>query len=202
MERVILAFSKDAAAEKVRKMLDGSGYEVCAVCHSKAELLRSVTDMDETLIIMGYKLPDAVADEVAEDLREGQKLMSIVRAERQNEIYNQDIFVVTLPVNRQILINSIETFVGIIERRKHRVRRTPEEEKITGAQVYTKEEYGYGREIYRHGKTDTGHLDRLKSPVSPFFTRGAALYSTLTAKRQSERFFLGLKTGGKEKLYE
>ncbi len=142
MERVILAFSKDAAADKVRKMLDGSGYEVCAVCHSKAELLRSVTDMDETLIIMGYKLPDAVADEVAEDLREGQKLMSIVRAERQNEIYDQDIFVVTLPVNRQILINSIETFVGIIERRKHRARRTPEEEKIIAdAKAYLMENH-------------------------------------------------------------
>ena len=118
-------------------MLDGSGYEVCAMCHSKAELLRSITDMDDVLIIMGYKLPDAVADEVFEDLSEGQKLMSIVKADNRQEIYSQDIFVVTLPVNRQILINSIETFVGIIERRKHRIKRTPEEEKIiTDAKAY------------------------------------------------------------------
>ena len=88
-------------------MLDGSGYEVYMVCHSKAELLRSIADIDEVLVIMGYKLPDGVADDVFDDLREGQKLMSIVKADRQSEIYNQDIFVVTLPVNRQILINSI-----------------------------------------------------------------------------------------------
>ena len=56
--------------------------------------------------------------------------VSIVKAERQSSIYNQDIFVVTLPLNRQLLINSVETFVGIIERRKHRAKRTPEEEKI------------------------------------------------------------------------
>lgn len=36
----------------------------------------------------------------------------------------------TLSLNRQLLINSVETFVGIIERRKHRAKRTPEEEKI------------------------------------------------------------------------
>ena len=68
---------------------------------------------------MGYKLPDGTVDDVYDDLMEGQKLMSIVKAERQSSIYNQDIFVVTLPLNRQLLINSVETFVGIIERRKH-----------------------------------------------------------------------------------
>lgn len=130
MDRVVLAFSKDETADKIKMMLDGSGYDVYTVCHSKAELLRTVSDMDEVLIIMGYKLPDGTVDDVYDDLMEGQKLMSIVKAERQSSIYNQDIFVVTLPLNRQLLINSVETFVGIIERRKHRAKRTPKEEKI------------------------------------------------------------------------
>lgn len=57
MDRVVLAFSKDETADKIKMMLDGSGYDVYTVCHSKAELLRTVSDMDEVLIIMGYKLP-------------------------------------------------------------------------------------------------------------------------------------------------
>ena len=130
MDRVVLAFSKDETADKIKMMLDGSGYDVYTVCHSKAELLRTVSDMDEVLIIMGYKLPDGTVDDVYDDLMEGQKLMSIVKAERQSSIYNQDIFVVTLPLNRHLLINSVENFVGIIEIRKHRAKRTPEEEKI------------------------------------------------------------------------
>ena len=142
MERVVLAFSKDETADKLRRMLDGSGYEVYMVCHSKAELLRSIAEIDEVLIIMGHKLPDGVADDVYDDLRDGQKLMSLVKADRQREIYNQDIFVVTLPINRQTLINAIETFVGIIERRKHRVKRTPEEEKIIAdAKAYLMENH-------------------------------------------------------------
>ena len=40
--------------------------------------------MDEVLIIMGYKLPDGTVDDVYDDLMEGQKLMSIVKAERQS----------------------------------------------------------------------------------------------------------------------
>lgn len=142
MERVVLAFSRDETADKIRIMLDGSGYSVCSVCHSKAELMRSVSEIDDALVIMGYKLPDGTADDVAEDMREGQKLMSIVKAERQGEIYNQDIFTLTLPVNRQILINAIETFVGIIERQKHRTKRTPEEKKIIeNAKAYLMENH-------------------------------------------------------------
>ena len=53
MDRVVLAFSKDETANKIKMMLDGSGYDVYTVCHSKAELLRTVADMDEVLIIMG-----------------------------------------------------------------------------------------------------------------------------------------------------
>ena len=137
MDRVVLAFSKDETADKIKMMLDGSGYDVYTVCHSKAELLRTVSDMDEVIIIMGYKLPDGTVDDVYDDLMEGQKLMSIVKAERQSSIYNQDIFVVTLPLNRQLLINSVETFVGIIEidldtepKQNTSVKMSPEEEKI------------------------------------------------------------------------
>ncbi len=74
--------------------------------------------MDEVLIIMGYKLPDGTVDDVYDDLMEGQKLMSIVKAERQSSIYNQDIFVVTLPLNRQLLINSVETFCRNYRKKK------------------------------------------------------------------------------------
>ena len=49
MDRVVLAFSKDETADKIKMMLDGSGYDVYTVCHSKAELLRTVSDMDEVI---------------------------------------------------------------------------------------------------------------------------------------------------------
>lgn len=148
MERVALAFSKAETAEKIRIMLEGSGLEVAAICRSRAELMRSLSGMDETLVIMGYKLPDGIADDVYEDIEGRHKLMSIVRAEHKNEIYNQDIFVVSLPINRQILINAIETFVGIIERQKHRKSRTDEEKKIIeDAKAYLMENHAMTEEM-------------------------------------------------------
>ncbi|MGM9936681.1 MAG: hypothetical protein ACI38A_05005, partial [Candidatus Ornithomonoglobus sp.] len=80
MKRIILAFSQDQTAMKIKSMLDSSGFETDnTVCHSAAELLRVIDAYDEVLIIMGFKLPDMVADEVYEHLHSGCRLMSIVR---------------------------------------------------------------------------------------------------------------------------
>ena len=143
----MLAFSKQETAEKIRIMLDGSGMDIAAVCRSRAEIMRSLSGMDETLVIMGYKLPDGTADDVFEDIGGFHKLMSIVKAEHQQDIYNREIFVVPLPINRQILLNAVETFVGMIERQKHRKTRTEEEKKIIAdAKAYLMENHAMSEE--------------------------------------------------------
>lgn len=147
MERIALAFSKTETAEKIKIMLDGSGYEIAAICRSRAELMRSLSGKDETLVIMGYKLADGTADDVFEDLDARHKLMSIVKAEHEADIYNRDIFVVPLPINRQILLNAVETFVGMIERQRHRKIRTDEEKKIIeDAKAYLMENHAMDEE--------------------------------------------------------
>lgn len=130
MGKIVLAFSRDETAEKIRHMLDGSGHDVIAVCHSQAEILRVIADLDEVLIIMGYKLPDAVVDDIADELREGQKLISLIKFERREMIRNDDILVVTLPINRQSLLSAIETLWGVIERIRRKPKRTCEEKEI------------------------------------------------------------------------
>lgn len=126
-EQVVLAFTKDATADKIKTMLYGSGYEVVAVCHSKAELMRYIVNLDEALIIMGYKLHDAVADEVYKDLAKGHKLMAIVKADMADMVENSDIFTLPLPINRQRLLSAIDVFLGAIQKHPNR---TPDEEII------------------------------------------------------------------------
>ncbi|MGN0181284.1 MAG: ANTAR domain-containing response regulator [Candidatus Ornithomonoglobus sp.] len=143
MKRIILAFSQDQTAMKIRSMLDGSGFETDnAVCHSAAELLRAIDDYDEALIIMGFKLPDMVADEVCENLHSGCKLMAIVRAEHVDDIDNDEIFILPLPVTRQRLISSINVFLGHIPEHRKKGARSPEENKlIEKAKLFLIERY-------------------------------------------------------------
>lgn len=143
MEQIILAFSKPETAQKFKKMLDGSGFQVRAVAHTAAELFRYLSDIDEALVIMGYRLRDGNVDDVFDGLYPGQKLMSVVKAERQDMIDNDEIFVLPLPVGRERLISSIEVFLGRIERtRPRRTDRSEEEEEIIDrAKLYLMEKY-------------------------------------------------------------
>ncbi len=145
MEHIVLAFSSDTAAVKIKKMLEGSGYECHnTVCHTAAELLRTVSDYDNVLIIMGYKLPDMVAEEVYENLEPGCKLMSIVKAEHVHYIDNEDIFILPLPVNRQRLISSINIFLGYTGEHQNKTKniRSPEDNKlIERAKLFLMEQY-------------------------------------------------------------
>lgn len=141
LERVILAFSKDDTAQKIKRMLDGSSYDVCMICHSASELLRFATEFDDIFVIMGYKIGDMLADDIAYDLN-GVKIIAIVKAERQDMIENEDVFVIPLPVSRERLLSSIEVFLGHIEKFTGGKQRTPDEVKIIEkAKLYLMEKY-------------------------------------------------------------
>lgn len=146
MERVVLAFSKNDTAQKIKRMLEGSGYEVCLVCHSASELIRSAAELDDVFVIMGYKIGDRLADDIAYDL-DGVKIITIIKAERQDMIENENIFAVTLPINRERLISAIEVFIGHIDEPVKKKQRTPEEEKIIEkAKLYLMEKYSMTEE--------------------------------------------------------
>lgn len=142
MERIVLAFSSDTAAEKIKVMLESTGFDVdSTVCHNGAELLRRVSECDEVLIIMGYKLPDMVADEVAENIHDGCRLMSIVKPEHIQDIYSEEIFVIPVPINRRRLIASINVFLGNVPQEKRNKRDSTENKTIERAKLYLMEEY-------------------------------------------------------------
>lgn len=144
MDRIILAFSKDETAHKVRMMLDGSGYKIHKiVCHSASELLRTAYDYDDILIIMGYKLPDGVVNDIYYDLHGNFKMISIVKPERVEDIEEENIFALPLPLSRQRLLDAIEVLCGSVEEHKRKKgERSPEETKlIERAKLFLMENY-------------------------------------------------------------
>lgn len=143
MARIILAFSSDTAASKIRAMLEGTGHNVShSVCHSGAELSRTVHSYDEVLIIMGFKLPDMTVNHIYENLHTGCKIISIVKAEHVEDIEYEEILAMPLPISRQRLVSSINMLFGSISEHKKDITRTPEEERlINQAKLFLMERY-------------------------------------------------------------
>ncbi len=142
MERIILAFSSEKAMTKLRVMLEGSGYEPAALCRSGAELLRAVSEYDEALIIMGFRLYDMTVNHIYENLNERCRVMSIVRAEHTEDIEYDEILALPMPVTRARLISSINILLGQIPEQKLDIIRSADETRIVErAKLFLMERY-------------------------------------------------------------
>ena len=131
LERIILAFSGDSAAEKLKAMLYGTSYFVePSVCRSGAELIRRLQGYDEALVIMGFKLPDMTVNHVFEELGGNCKIISIVRPDHQEDILYDDILALPLPITRARLISSVNILLGNIPDRRKDIARNADEIKI------------------------------------------------------------------------
>lgn len=138
MQHIVLTFAKEAVSEKVRRILSGCGYDVYAVCRSKAELMRSIQGITDILIITSFKLPDATCDELAEDI--DAEIIAIIKPEQSEYINNEDIFKLFLPVNS---INLKEAVEMLLRRFKpHKDERSDEDKKlIETAKLYLMEKF-------------------------------------------------------------
>lgn len=138
MQHIILTFAKEAVSDKIRRMLSGCGYEVYAVCRSKAELMRTVQGISDVLIITSFKLPDATCDDLAEDI--DAEIIAIIKPEQSEYINNEDIFKLFLPVNSMQIKEAAEM---LLKRFKpHCEERTAEDKKlIETAKLYLMEKF-------------------------------------------------------------
>lgn len=129
MERIILGFSKDETAEKMSRMLSGSGYDIEANCHSKAELIRAIRNTGTDIAVMGFKLYDATVNDVFEDLPDGVRLAAMVKSEQQQLISHEEIFIIPLPVNRVGLVSGLDVLTKDLKRQR-RPKRSEADKKI------------------------------------------------------------------------
>ena len=68
MPGILIAFSQREHADKLKRLLLRSGFEVNAVCSSAAQALALMDDREGGLILCGYQLRDAIFSELAENM--------------------------------------------------------------------------------------------------------------------------------------
>lgn len=107
MEAVIVAFAKRELSAKIKRMLEAGGIPVFAVCQSHAEVMRQISDLDEGVIVTSFRLLDATAESMYEDLPPTFSLLVIASATQQALIQQDEIMVLTLPVNHVELSASV-----------------------------------------------------------------------------------------------
>lgn len=133
MINIIVALPKPEDARGIRDLLMKNGFRINAVCTTGSQVLSKIDELNDGLIICGYRLSDMMYSELHDCLPQGFDMLLIVSRDALNECTDNDIMCLAMPLKVHDLINTVDMMGQAIERRRRRARlkprvRSPEEE--------------------------------------------------------------------------
>ena len=132
MEKVIVAFESEKSCWRVKEILENSGTASCVICHSADQVKRAVNKLHISTVICGYKLPDASAEELFDDLPTSCAMLMVGVQNLLDLCQNDDIFKLTSPVSKGDLVASVRMLIQVGHRLERfvRPRRSQEEQEL------------------------------------------------------------------------
>ena len=107
IDRIIIAFEREATQTRIRDMLEGGGISVRKACRSGAEVIRTAKKLGGCIVICSYKLGDMTASELAYDLHRVAMVLAIAPASQMELCENEALFKLPAPVTRGDLLASV-----------------------------------------------------------------------------------------------
>ena len=124
MERMIIAFDRQAVAQKVSESLKLGGFRIAAVCGSCAEVLRW-SEQRQILVICGFKLPDGPCASLAGLLPQQIPILMMTSAANLELVADPRIAKLAMPISRRDLIGAV---AALLEKNRRTDRRPPRTE--------------------------------------------------------------------------
>ncbi|MDO4562562.1 MAG: ANTAR domain-containing protein [Clostridia bacterium] len=139
MRSVLLAFQNPEACETIRKVVVGGGYSVEAECQSGADVIRTLSRINDVIVICSYKLGDMTAAQLGETL--GDSVAAVVLLSQQQQQMQMDIpenmLTLRMPLSKRALIDTLDNILRLKHAAKsngdERPPRTEDEKKMIEA---------------------------------------------------------------------
>ncbi|SFR80097.1 ANTAR domain-containing response regulator [Anaeromicropila populeti] len=124
MLSIIVVFPKIEDAKNIRNVLIRSGYEVQAVCTTGAQAITLVNELDEGIVLCGYRFSDMHYSELHNILPKSFEMLLVASPTKLEECVNSDIVCLGMPIKTRDLINTIEMMTLNYNRRKRKKKDT------------------------------------------------------------------------------
>lgn len=125
MVGVIVLFPKLENAKYIKNILVRNGIEVTAVHTSGAQAILTTDNLEEGLIICGYRFKDMMYDELKEYLPEGFEMLLIASQAHWQECDDSSIVKLAMPVKAFDLMQTVNMLLDTLERRKRKRKLKP-----------------------------------------------------------------------------
>lgn len=135
MPSIIIAFPKMEDAVNIKNVLVRSGYEVNATCTTGAQVVTIANELDDGIIISGYRFSDMHYSQLNGYLPKGFEMLLIASANKLEECTNNNIVCLSMPIKMADLISTLQMMYTNISRRRKKDReknrpRTEEERAV------------------------------------------------------------------------
>ncbi len=135
MVSIIIVFPKIEDAKGIRGLLTKNGFDVTAVCATGSQALSRIDELNDGIVICGYKMADMLYSQLHDCLPAGFEMLLMASRMVINDCYQKDIVKLPMPIKVHDLIGTVEMMSQAIMRRRRREKqkpkkRDPEEEEL------------------------------------------------------------------------
>lgn len=127
MINIIVALPKLEEAKGIRSILMKNGFSVTAVCTTGAQALSQTDELNDGIVICGYKLTDMIYSELHECLPEGFDMLLMVSRNVMNDCLDNNIVCLCMPIKVHELVDTVSMMCQAIRRRRKRAKQQPRE---------------------------------------------------------------------------
>lgn len=127
MTSIIVVFPKVEEAKGIKNLLVRNGFSVTAVCTTGAQALGYLDDLNDGIVVCGYKMPDMMYADLFDCMPKGFEMLLMASAHAINEGVRENIITLTMPLKVHDLINTVDMMVQSMERARKKKRLRPKE---------------------------------------------------------------------------
>lgn len=115
---IIVVFPNKDNATNIRNLLVRGGMTVTGVCTTGAQALHFAEDIDEGIVVCGYKLKDMMYTELREYLPKNFEMLLIASQDKWSDGLVNGVMGLSMPIKVYDLINTIEMMLRNVDRRR------------------------------------------------------------------------------------
>ena len=132
MEKVVVAFENQANCQRICTTLESCGGIACIPCRSAGEVRRLLAKQQISVVVCGYKLADATAEELCEDLAPTVCMLLMAPWHQLELCQSDDLFRLATPTSKGELITSVRLLLQTSRRMERLMpsRRSEEEQHL------------------------------------------------------------------------
>lgn len=135
MLSIIIAFPRVEDGKNIKNLLVRNGFEVNATCTTGAQVVSIANELDEGIVLCGYRFSDMHYLQLYNYLPKGFEMLLIASPTKLVDVSANDIVCLNMPIKTNELLSTLQMMtLNMIRRRKRRkqlpLHRSEEEKQI------------------------------------------------------------------------